>query len=242
MQTQTPPEPVEVRHMFDRLAGRYDLFNSLTSMGLDSVWRSEVISRVQPGDRVLDLGCGTGDLALEALGKSGPTGFVAAMDFSAEMLAIAKRRLIGMNYNGAGAKILFVERSAEDLPLPTDPFDIIISGFVLRNLHACLDAALRGMYASLRPGGRLCLLDFVDPGNRWVSSAWKLYMNTVVSWYGRALFGADYPMRYMTDSAARFPRPHEFVQRLERAGFSRVQVRSRFLGMIAIYEAVKFEA
>ncbi len=239
MQTNTIPQPAEVQQMFDRLAHRYDLFNSLTSMGLDRVWREGVLAQIRPGDRVLDFGCGTGDLALGAIKKVGPDGFIAAMDLSGQMLAVAKKRLTRMKLNAGGTRVLFVNRSAEKLPLETDPFDIVISGFVLRNLHSRLGAVLKGVYKSLKPDGRICFLDFVQPENALVSGAWKVYMNSLVALYGYTLFGADYPSFYMTTSAERFFKPKAFVKKLEDAGFTNVRATTKFMGMIAIYEGIK---
>ena len=234
MNTICPPEPgaTQVRELFDSLASRYDLFNRLTSMGLDQSWRRRAVEGIAPGMRVLDLGCGTGDLALACAVKAGPRGSVLGIDFSGSMLEIARRRSKPDWIN-----LRFKIANAEDLPLAEEPFDAVVSAFVLRNLYGRLDRVLAGVRGSLRPFGHISFLDITEPEPAWLKQAWRLYMRTAVRLCGRALFGGDYPETYVTDSAARFFKPAEMAAKLKERGFGAVRVSNLFLGIITLYEA-----
>ncbi|OGW81371.1 MAG: hypothetical protein A3C47_06890 [Omnitrophica bacterium RIFCSPHIGHO2_02_FULL_51_18] len=224
--------------MFDRLARRYDLFNRLSSLGLDNLWRKEALKGVSEGMRVLDLGCGTGDLSIGSARKLKGRGQVTGLDFSQAMLEIARRRLRKLDPQSAAA-VRFVRRKAEELPLDEAPYDLVLSGFVLRNLTEHLDAILSGVYRSVKKGGRIGFLDFTEPPSRWVRGLWRFYMNSCVAFYGKILFGKDYPDFYMTKSAERFLKVDEFSKKLEEKGFSKVSARRFMFGVIVLYEAEK---
>ena len=232
------PNSRYIQGMFDRLAARYDTFNRLTSVGLASRWRRETLKPLRPGMRVLDLGCGTGDLALDAIRKIGGSGEVVGLDFSAQMLSIAKKRYDRLGLNGS-RRFRLVLRKAEDLPIEPEPYDLVVSGFVLRNLYENIDAILAGVRQALRPGGEISFLDITEPNNPLVRSLWQCYMRTLVALYGRILFGKDYPILYLTESAKRFYRSGEFVQKLKAKGFREVSARPFMMGMVTLYRAVK---
>ncbi len=237
----TPPDQPSAEHirqMFDRLACRYDLFNCLTSMGLDKRWRRAALNPLQGGMRVLDVGCGTGDLALAAMRKLGASGEVVGLDFSANMLSLAKERYRRLDLSGL-AKHRFVLKRAEELPIEKEPFDLVVSGFVLRNLYENIDAVLKGVFYSLKSGGMISFLDITKPKSKLVAGLWKMYMRTVAALYGKILFGKDYPGFYLVQSAERFLNADEFAQKLEAAGFVCVRRRSFVFGIITLYQAVK---
>lgn len=224
--------------MFDRLARRYDLFNRLSSMGLDGVWRQKALKPVSEGMRVLDLGCGTGDLSIGAARKLKGRGQVTGLDFSAAMLKIARERLKELSPEEAGV-VQFRLGRAEELPFEEAPYDLVISGFVLRNLRENIDAVLSGVQRSLKQGGRISFLDFTEPPNPLIRGFWRFYMNSCVALYGKILFGKDYPDFYMTKSAEQFLKVDEFSRKLEEKGFSQVTTRRFMFGVIVLYEATK---
>ncbi len=238
MNPHTDPDAQFIQTMFNRLAGRYDLFNQLTSFGLATRWRKEVLRPLEPGMRVLDLGCGTGDLALDAIKKIGSSGEVVGLDFSENMLAFAKKRYDRLGFNG-DHKFRLVLKKAEELPVESEPFDLVVSGFVLRNLYENIDAILSGVFQSLKPGGRISFLDITEPKNPLVRTLWSFYMNTVVVLYGKILFGGGYPAFYLTESAHRFLKAEDFVSKLKKKGFKEVTARPFMLGVIRLYQAVK---
>src|SRR3990167_7253312 len=138
MNSQENPDPQAIQHMFDRLARRYDLFNRLSSMGLDLLWRRQALASVSEGMRVLDLGCGTGDLSLGAAKRLKGSGQVTGLDFSKPMLEVAHERLKKLKPESARL-VQFVSGRAEGLPFEDAPYDLVLSGFVLRNLHGKID-------------------------------------------------------------------------------------------------------
>ncbi len=239
MQPSHTPKSGEIREMFDRLAPRYDLFNQLSSLGMDSLWRKKALEPVKPGMRVLDLGCGTGDLSLDALKRLENAGEVVGLDFSKKMLDFAAQRAEKEGF-WQTKHLRFVKEGAQNLPLAGDsPYDLVISGFVLRNLYEMIDRVLEGVHRSLKSGGQISFLDFTEPPNPIILTLWRFYMNSVVALYGKVLFGKDYPDFYMTESAKRFVKPAEFVKKLEKAGFKNIKTRSFMLGIISLYQAEK---
>src|SRR5687767_12013910 len=143
--------------MFGALAPAYDRFNFLSSLRLDAVWRRRAVARLRPGQRVLDLGCGTGDLALAAARRAGPAGRVTGADFAEPMLEVARRKSAGV---GPGAApVEWVRASADALPFPDASFDFVVSAFVLRSLAGIRAGAAREVARVLAPGGTACLLE-----------------------------------------------------------------------------------
>ena len=234
----TAPDQKTIQNMFDRIAGRYDLFNRLTSMGLDGMWRQKTISFVKPGMRVLDLGCGTGDLSLATARRLKGEGEVVGLDFSENMLAVARKRAENQGLSGSGT-LRFERRRAEEIPFEPKPYDMVVSGFVLRNIYENIDAILCGVYESLRPEGSVHLLDFTEPPGKFLKAAWQWYMNHVAAFYGRMLFGKDFPAAYLTESAERFLKAPEFVQKLKDAGFRDVTTQKFMMGIIVLYRGKK---
>ena len=228
------PDQKSIQGMFNRLSGRYDLFNRLTSLGMDVFWRQEALAGVRPGMRVLDLGCGTGDLTLAAAKRLQGRGEAIGLDFSENMLVVAQKRA-----DDLGLSVRFERRSAEEIPFERKPYDAVVSGFVLRNIYENIDAILRGVHDSLRTEGIISFLDFTEPPGKLRKKLWQWYMNHIVAFYGRTLFGKDYPEYYMTDSAERFLKAPEFVEKLKAAGFENISTQKFMMGIIVLYRARK---
>lgn len=234
------PDSTQIRRMFDSLAPRYDVFNHLMSLGMASVWRRRALRDLKPGMRVLDVGCGTGDLALEAARMLRCRGEVTAIDFSEKMLEFAKRREAKEALVGEKAvPIRWVLKKAEELPLEKNAYDLAVSGFVLRNVYENIDRILQGVRDSLKDGGRISFLDFTEPSSGAMKGLWRFYMNNIAAFYGKLLFGSDYPDLYLTESANRFSKPADFQRRLREAGFKEIQTRFMMFGIIVLYQGVK---
>lgn len=234
------PSATDIQAMFDELAPRYDRFNRLVSLGLDRLWREEVLKNVRSGQRILDLGCGTGDLAIAAA-KRMDGGEVTALDFSAAMLDVARRRSreqLGPE-DTPGVRVRFVQGSAVDFPLAGKKFDLVVSGFLLRNIYEHIEKVMEGVRKSLEAGGRIAFVDFTEPPGTVRQIAWKIYMKTAGAVCSLIAFGPKFRSSYLTDSAKRFLKPHEFCALLRASGFCNIRMRRFMLGVIVLYEAEK---
>ena len=214
-----------VRAMFERIAPRYDAMNRLLTGGLDQRWRRTALAAIAvgPGDRVLDLACGTGDLCALARERGAR---VVGVDFARAMLAGARRR-------GVGAA--FVQGDAAALPLADACADALTCGFAFRNFEA-LAPVLRECARVLRPGGRLAILEVDRPASAPLRRAHSLYFDRVVPLVGGILSDrAAY--RYLPASTAYLPAEAELRALLAAAGFAAVRKRRLLLGAAQLVTA-----
>jgi demethylmenaquinone methyltransferase / 2-methoxy-6-polyprenyl-1,4-benzoquinol methylase len=226
-----------VRRMFDAIAPRYDLVNTLISAGRHRVWKraAAALAAAPPGGRAIDVCCGTGDLALLLARQVGPGGRVVGVDFSLEMLGIARRRA---DAAGLGGICRFVPGDAEALPAPDAAFDAATVGFGIRNAgHP--DAALRELCRVLRPGGRLAVLEFSRPRNPVVRGLYDLYSFSLMAWLGRVASRHPDAYLYLPTSVRRWPDQDAFAGMLRGAGFDRVRYRNFISGITAIHVATR---
>jgi demethylmenaquinone methyltransferase / 2-methoxy-6-polyprenyl-1,4-benzoquinol methylase len=207
-----------VRAMFDRIAPRYDAMNRLLTLGLDQRWRRRALAAaaVGPGDRVIDLACGTGDFC-ELAGRLGAA--VTGVDFAAGMLRRARARR---------ACSRLVQGDAQALPLRDASADVVTCGFALRNF-ASLVEPLAECARVLRPGGRLALLEVDRPGSRLVRAGHSLYFDRIVPLVGALLSDRD-AYRYLPESTQYLPDAPELLAMIERAGFTGVRKHALLLG------------
>ena len=214
-----------VRAMFDRIAPVYDLMNRLMTAGLDRRWRRLTVEAVvQPGDRVLDACCGTGDLALAALKRGG---VVTGVDFSHEMLARARRK---------SSVVEWTDGDLLDLPFPDASFDSATVGFGVRNVDD-LERALRELARVLRSGGRLGVLEITRPRGV-LAPFYGLWFDRIIPLAGKLLpGGAAYS--YLPASVRRFPGPDELAALLGRIGFADVGYRLLAGGIVALHVGVR---
>jgi demethylmenaquinone methyltransferase/2-methoxy-6-polyprenyl-1,4-benzoquinol methylase len=202
-----------VRAMFDRIAGFYDVMNSVMTAGLHHGWRRRAVdlARVGPGDRVLDVATGTGDLALELARRVAPGGAVIASDFSDEMLARARRKAAG-----APVPVTFEWANALELPYGDGEFAAATVGFGARNFSD-LDQGLREMTRVVRPGGSVVVLEITTPTRPPLATFYRLWFDRVVPVIGK-LAGDPQAYSYLPNSVKRFPRPHELAARMDACG------------------------
>jgi demethylmenaquinone methyltransferase / 2-methoxy-6-polyprenyl-1,4-benzoquinol methylase len=215
--------PDEVRSMFDRIAGVYDPMNRLMTAGLDRRWRRETARAVvQPGNRVLDACCGTGDLAIAARREGGQ---VTGVDFSERMLERARRK---------SPEIEWVQADVMALPFEDASFDSVTVGFGVRNV-ADLEDGLRELRRVLRPGGKLGVLEITRPGGL-LRPFFRLWFDVLVPLAGKVLpGGAAYT--YLPASVRRFPGPEDLAGAMRRAGFGYVEWRALAGGIVALHVA-----
>src|SRR5215203_3231924 len=191
-------EEVQVRAMFDRIAGFYDLMNSVMTAGLHHRWRARAadLAAVGPGARALDVACGTGDLAVELARRVGPSGTVVGSDFSEAMLARARAKSAAVEWEWANAL---------ELPYPDDGFDAATVGFGARNFSD-LDRGLAEMTRVVRPGGRVVVLEITVPQRPPLSTFFRVWFDRIVPLLGR-LTGESLAYSYLPSSVRRFPGP-----------------------------------
>jgi demethylmenaquinone methyltransferase/2-methoxy-6-polyprenyl-1,4-benzoquinol methylase len=212
--------------MFDSVARRYDLVNDVLSFGLDRWWRREAIRALgaRPGDRVLDVGCGTGRLGelLSARCR------VIGLDVSAEMLRLARK---------VSVRIRPVQGSAYRLPFRDGSFDRAVSGFVLRNLDD-LPAAFHELARVLNAGGSIALVDITEPTRPVLRRLFDGYFRRAAPALGR-LAGQAGAYRYLIRSLGQLPPPHAVVEQLNSAGFSTASARPLTGGMVTLFTATR---
>jgi len=222
----------EVRGMFDRIAGVYDLMNSAMTAGLHHTWRARAVelARVGPGSDALDICCGTGDLALALRRAIGPEGRVIGSDFSEPMLELARAKA-----GKDGERVEFEWADALELPYEDDSFDAVTVGFGARNL-ADLDLGLREMARVLRPGGRLVILEITRPQRQPLASFYSLWFDRLIPMLG-SLAGDSEAYSYLPESVRSFPGPHSLAAKMEAGGFERIRWLLLAGGIIAIHSA-----
>jgi demethylmenaquinone methyltransferase / 2-methoxy-6-polyprenyl-1,4-benzoquinol methylase len=224
----------QVRGMFDRIAGVYDLMNSAMTAGLHHQWRERAVDRAEvgPGSDALDICCGTGDLALALRRRIGPDGRVVGSDFSEPMLELARRKS-----GEEGLPVEFGWADALELPYGDESFDAVTIGFGARNL-ADLDRGLAEMARVLRPGGRVVILEITRPQREPLSSFYSLWFDRIVPVLG-SVAGDSEAYSYLPNSVRNFPAPRELAERMDAAGFTGIRWLLLAGGIIAIHSGTR---
>ena len=226
-----------VRGIFAGIAGRYDLFNRLSSFGIDRSWRRRTVhlAALKPESRVLDLCSGTGDLAL-ALARQGQPAEVVATDFTPEMLEIAEAKATRVGFGHT--TVSFRLADAQSLPFPDASFDVVTVAFGVRNLPD-RTANFREVHRVLKPGGRYVICEFSRPPFflwRWI---YHVYLRVVIPAIGGVLTRDRASFQYLNDSIRLFPRQPALAAELRAAGFPAVSWTNLTGGIVALHVAVK---
>jgi len=228
------PDAGRIRAMFDEVAPRYDLANTVLSFGIHHLWRWRVVrwSGLGRGAHVLDCATGTGDLAIAFARRVGPEGRVVGTDFSPQMLAPAPAKA-----RARGLAITFEQADVTRLPYPDASFDLASISFGIRNVDDP-DQALRELARVVRPGGTVMVLEFGQP--RFAPMRWlyNLYSQVLLPRIGGLVTGKGYAYRYLQDSSAQFPCGEAFAARMRATGMLvDVQWRALSLGIAYMYRA-----
>jgi demethylmenaquinone methyltransferase/2-methoxy-6-polyprenyl-1,4-benzoquinol methylase len=234
--TDTQSAAHAVREMFTSIAPRYDLLNHLLSFNVDRLWwrraaRAFAPALSRPEARVLDLCCGTGDMAFalhRSAGQSSPK--ILGADFSHAMLRRASQKSVG-------TPLRWVEADALRLPFPDEQFDLVTSAFGFRNL-ADYDAGLREILRVLRPKGEAGILDFGEPKGL-IGNLYRVYFKHVLPRVGTLVSGVKGPYAYLPASVARFPEPGEMMDRMQQIGFRQVSWTPYTFGIAGLYRGEK---
>lgn len=230
-------KPTYVRRMFGRIAGVYDLMNRLMTGGLDRRWRAFAAKQVALGSNqtALDLGTGTGDLAITLARMSPPSARVIGIDFTPEMLEHGRAKLQRL---GLEDRVQLLQGDGEDLAFSDNTFDACCSGFVVRNL-ANLDRGFREMYRVVKPGGRVVCLEMSHPHNPLFASVYHLYFDRIVPLLGKLIGRAFDAYSYLPTSVSAFPDAPRLKAVMEAAGWSDVRYYYRVGGVVAIHVGTK---
>ncbi|MDM7949281.1 bifunctional demethylmenaquinone methyltransferase/2-methoxy-6-polyprenyl-1,4-benzoquinol methylase UbiE [Hydrogenophaga sp.] len=223
-----------VRGVFDSVAPKYDVMNDLMSAGLHRVWKryTLTVANPQPGDQVLDIAGGTGDLALAFARKVGPTGRVVHTDINEAMLREGRNRLLDL-----GVSLPTSVCDAEKLPFASESFDFVSVAFGLRNMtHK--DLALAEMCRVLKPGGKLLVLEFSHVA-RPLAKAYDWYSFNILPRLGQWVAGDAESYRYLAESIRMHPDQETLRQMMKSAGFGHVDVHNLSGGVVALHMGIK---
>jgi demethylmenaquinone methyltransferase/2-methoxy-6-polyprenyl-1,4-benzoquinol methylase len=214
--------------MFDRIAPRYDAVNTILSAGTDGGWRRRAAraAGLRPGGSALDIACGSGKLTAELARIAGPAGRVVGLDFSPNMLEVARRHHPGL---------VFEQGDALSLPFDDATFDAATIAFGLRNLAD----PVRGLREMRRVARRAVVLEFVRPPRGLVGAAYRAYLRTLLPLIGGAVSGDRSAYRYLSDTVDSYRTPDELIAMARQAGWSGLEFQPLAMGTVGILSSTK---
>lgn len=232
---QTKKEQVE--EMFDNIAPTYDKLNHIMSLNIDRIWRRRVmrIVRRSKAHKIMDIATGTGDLAI-AMAKRVDRTQILGIDLSEEMLAVARQKILKQ---GLEERIMIEKGDAENLTMVSDcSIDAATVAFGVRNFEN-MERGLSEIYRTLKPEGKLVVLEFSMPHNRFIRWIYSQYAHRLLPCIGAAISKDKQAYTYLPESVEEFPSPERFCDILQGVGFRSVKRRSQSFGIAYIYEATK---
>ncbi|HUW97928.1 MAG TPA: bifunctional demethylmenaquinone methyltransferase/2-methoxy-6-polyprenyl-1,4-benzoquinol methylase UbiE [Acidiferrobacter sp.] len=226
-----------VGEVFSSVASRYDLMNDLMSGGLHRAWKALAmkIAAARPGERVLDLAGGTGDLTSVLARRVGTEGSVILSDINGAMLGVGRDRVTD---RGLTDNVAYVQANAERLPFPDNSFDLITIGFGLRNVTR-KDEALKAIFRALRPGGRCIVLEFSKPRSALFGKLYDAYSFRIVPKIGRIVAKDEGSYQYLVESIRKHPDQEGLKTLMEGAGLERVEYWNMTGGIVAVHRGYK---
>ncbi len=227
-----------VADVFHSVADKYDLMNDLMSFGIHRLWKRFTIdcAGVRPGQKILDLAGGTGDLTAKFSRLTGENGEVVLADINDSMLKVGREKL---RNRGLVNNIRYVQANAENLPFPDNHFDLITIGFGLRNVtHK--EQALASMYRALKPGGRLLVLEFSKPTNVVMSKLYDFYSFQLLPKMGQLIAKDSDSYQYLAESIRMHPDQETLKSMMESVGFEQVTYHNLTQGIVALHRGFKF--
>ena len=226
-----------VREVFDSVADNYDLMNDVMSLGIHRLWKRYAIgmASLKPGQQILDLAGGTGDLTSLMAPGVGTEGHIVLSDINADMLRNGRGHLLDQGISG---NVTFAQANAEQLPFPNNSFDLVTMAFGLRNVTD-KQRALDAIYRVLRPGGRLLILEFSRPVAA-LKPAYDFYSFSILPKLGRLIAKDEDSYRYLAESIRMHPDQQTLKGMLEQAGFERCDFHNLTGGIVAIHRGYKF--
>ena len=227
----------KVADVFHSVASNYDLMNDLMSAGVHRLWKRMTIemSGVRPGNKVLDIAGGTGDLAAKFSRIVGKDGYVVLADINDSMLKVGRDRLMDL---GVVDNVKFSQSDAQHLPFPDNTFDIITIAFGLRNVTD-KELALKSMLRVLKPGGRLLVLEFSKPGNPVLSKIYDTYSFSILPKLGKLFADDAESYQYLAESIRMHPDQQTLMGMMDEVGFANTDFHNMTGGVVALHRGVK---
>jgi demethylmenaquinone methyltransferase / 2-methoxy-6-polyprenyl-1,4-benzoquinol methylase len=228
----------KVAQVFDNVASKYDIMNDFMSLGLHRLWKQQTINqaRLRPGQTVLDVAAGTGDLARAYAKIVGSSGAVIVTDINEHMLQIGRERL---NDSGIVGNVSYVQADAQCLPFKNNHFDCISIAFGLRNVTDKM-AALKSMYRILKPGGKLLILEFSHPTSPVFAKLYDFYSFNFIPLLGELVANDRESYQYLVESIRMHPNQQVLKQMLEQAGYAEVKYSNFSGGIVALHQGLKY--
>ena len=237
MSVSPDKSPAKISGMFDAIAGRYDLLNTVLSGGLDRYWRRSAIATLHltGHERLLDVCTGTADVAIGAARKTAGAATVVGVDFSGAMLTHGREKI---RHAALAARIQLVRGDAMNLPVASEAVDAATIAFGIRNVERP-EAACGELLRVLRPGGRIAILEFGTPSSPLFGPIYHWYSRNILPRIGRAVSRHDAAYTYLPESIGAFPYGDEFARMLTVAGFSQIEARPFMFGAVYLYTGQK---
>ncbi|MDR7126824.1 bifunctional demethylmenaquinone methyltransferase/2-methoxy-6-polyprenyl-1,4-benzoquinol methylase UbiE [Pseudotabrizicola sp. 4114] len=236
---QTVPEADKagmVHGVFTRVASKYDIMNDLMSVGVHRLWKDAMMDWLapRPGQRLLDVAGGTGDVAFRFLNRA-PGATAVVCDMTESMLIAGRQRA---EADSMADRLGWVVGDAMALPFESNSFDVYTISFGIRNVTRIADA-LSEAYRVLRPGGRLMVLEFSQIPNDLMQKAYDLYSFNVIPLMGQIVAGDRDSYQYLVESIRKFPDQEAFATMIRQAGFDQVKYRNQTMGIAALHSGWK---
>jgi demethylmenaquinone methyltransferase/2-methoxy-6-polyprenyl-1,4-benzoquinol methylase len=224
---------MNIEKLFDGIAFRYDLFNSISSFGIDTIWRRKLalLVKQQQNINLLDVAVGTGQVLLSIFENKCDVNYTAGIDVSDKMLAIAKRKM-------AARKVDLRQAKAEDIPFENNFFDVVTCAFGVRNFED-LTKGLSEMLRVLKPGGKMFILEFSLPPNPVIRFFYLIYLKVFIPLLGLLITGHFDAYKYLSRTIQSFPSGENFCKILRDTGFQNVKAQSLTGGVVHLYSVVK---
>ncbi|MEM7074007.1 MAG: bifunctional demethylmenaquinone methyltransferase/2-methoxy-6-polyprenyl-1,4-benzoquinol methylase UbiE [Pseudomonadota bacterium] len=225
-----------VRGVFGSVAGKYDVMNDVMSAGIHRLWKDAMMDWLapRPGQRLLDVAGGTGDIAFRFLRRAG-TGHATVLDLTEDMLIEGRKRA---DAAALDAQLEWVVGDAMALPFADRSFDVYAISFGIRNVTRP-DVALSEAYRVLRPGGRLMVLEFSQIPNTLMQRIYDIYSFNIIPRMGQAIAGDRDSYQYLVESIRRFPDQETFLEMVRAAGFGQAKYRNLSLGVACLHSGWK---
>jgi demethylmenaquinone methyltransferase/2-methoxy-6-polyprenyl-1,4-benzoquinol methylase len=237
IKTDSQPPRAGVSFMFDRIAKRYDLLNHILSLGQDIFWRKKVGTFLlgRSGQYLLDLATGTGDQLLYLMKNSDKIEKAVGIDLSTEMLTVGREKIRKQQLDNC---IILEEGDVENIEYRNDTFDAVTIAFGIRNVTD-VKQSISEMYRVLKPEGRVIILEFSIPENRFIRRIYLFYFRYLLPQIGSLISGDGHAYRYLNKTVETFPYGDKFCNLLTSAGFEKVSMYPQSFGIVTIYHGDK---